>query len=124
MNPIMIVSATLRYITNVQNVIMSVRKIGINALSVIITFIMTVIGMMNVSVLNVITNVTMIVISALGVITIFIMTVSVINVIMTAVDIIVVKRPFRALFLCKKNNHVLVETWLQEYTVWRVSFKN
>ena len=77
MNPIVIVSATLRYITNVQNVIMIVRKIGINALSVIMTF------MMNASVLNV----TKIVISAHGVIIISIM--NVINVIMTAVDIIV-----------------------------------
>jgi hypothetical protein len=62
---------------------MSVRKIGINALSVIMT------SMMNASVLNVITNVTKIVISAHGVIMTSIMNVSVINVIMTAVDIIV-----------------------------------
>jgi hypothetical protein len=78
---------------SVLNVTRNVTKIGISAHGVIMTFIMTVVGMMNASVLNVITNVTKIVISAHGVIMISIMNVSVINVIMTAVDIIVVKRP-------------------------------
>ncbi|WP_036680990.1 hypothetical protein [Pelosinus fermentans] len=87
MNPIAIVSATLRYITNVQNVIMSVRTIGINALSVIMT------SMMNASVLNVTRNVTKIVISAHGVVMIFIMTV---------VDIIVASALWGALIMQKK----------------------
>jgi len=78
---------------SVLNVTRNVTKIGISAHGVIMTFIMNVVGMMNASVLNVITNVTKIVISAHGVIMISIMNVSVINVIMTAVDIIVVKRP-------------------------------
>ncbi|MCC5464487.1 hypothetical protein LMF89_03800 [Pelosinus sp. Bkl1] len=87
---------------SVLNVTRNVTKIVISAHGVIMTFIMTVVGMMNVSVLNVITNVTKIVISAHGVVMIFIMTVSVINVIMTAVDIIVASALRGALIMQKK----------------------